>query len=1395
MVIDVGKDGVENLAVTDMSIGDPLVVVGVRTFVTATIHNYSTHERSGVRVELLMGQDTASPVVVQQESATIAAGGSATVTFPLQFSSAGEYLIQVRVPADSLVSDDVRSLIVSVRNSLPVLLVNGKSGGERREQGASWLADALNPFADDVRRPMYPARPTTIDLAQFADPTAGDLRPYDVVFLCDVPRLSEREVARLETHLQRGGGVVVGLGPGVDLENYNRVLAGLAPGKLAGIVRAPPESFFTLNAAGDAFRAPPLSAFAADNDRAALLSARFRQYVRIEPAIGAGARKLLTFVPPAGMDGESARQVLADPLVVERPRNRGRVVFVASTLNADWTSWPIAPSFPPFMQELLRFTVRLGPRRTTTVGEPLDEWLPPEIAATQATVHAPDDRSESVTLAAEPHATRFQFARTDQSGLYRLAIAGSVHDLLFAVNAPPRVESDLQRLTAGELQALTPEEDVQVVTRLEAIRREPKRSEPAPSASEPLLPAMARGPGVARMLLGGMFVLLLIEGFLAWRFGSARSGTKQPADGRATAGRRVLDGAAVAMVGLLVLTCSVGGAVLLHAAWTNDFLGCLPDGARRHIESAFGVPLATAGEGTRWRLEFLPFLTGRPESDRWLVGVIGAGVTLFAIWLYRREFAGGRPGASTAAPLIALRLALLGLALGVLLPQVRLLFEREGWPDLVVLIDDSRSMEHVDDYQDLEARDKILALMRSGKLEVPRRLALVQALLTRENGAWLDEVIAGRQIKLHVFRCSERLERIGDLEGGDQSPSVEAIRGLKAAGSVSRLGSAVESVLQEFRGSALAGIVFFTDGVTTDGDDVVLAAQHAARAGVPLYPVGVGDARDPRDLALHDLQVEDSVHVRDRLVFEARLSAQGGIRASSLPVTLLELQGDRWNAIKRQTVTIDPSGKPVRIRLTHAPTQAGERRFAIEVPVQPDERDSSNNRLERTIYVAEAQRTRVLYIEGYPRYEYRFLKSLLERESDAVRGNKSIDLCVLLADADPDHAKQDRTAVDALPATRDELFRQFDLIILGDVDPRHAKLGEKHLQWIADFVKEKGGGLLVIAGAQFTPAAYRDTPLADVIPIEPVSDPVFDDADRQKPFRLRLTPIGQMHPLFRLAPDEIENQAVWDRLMPLFWSSGPLRPKPAAEVLAIKALGPGVAAEPLAIQQFVGAGRVLYFGFDESWRWRRREDERLYNQFWIQTVRFLARTRLSRSDLRLDRQTPYRQGEPIRVSVRFPDDAPPPAPELAVQVSLETTAAGGELETRTVRLARMEGSRATYEGLVARTMAGLYRFRLTSPVSNGPAPEAVARVLPPPGESDNLKMNRTDLERAGLISRGRYYAIADADRLPGDLPEFPRIALHQPRPPYQLWSHPSVFVVGLTLIGVEWLLRKRRHLL
>src|SRR5205807_1880887 len=108
---------------------------------------------------------------------------------------------------------------------------------------------------------------------------------------------------------------------------------------------------------------------------------------------------------------------------------------------------------------------------------------------------------------------------------------------------------------------------------------------------------------------------------------------------------------------------------------------------------------------------------------------------------------------------------------------------------------------------------------------------------------------------------------------------------------------------------------------------------------------------------------------------------------------------------------------------------------------------------------------------------------------------------------------------------------------------------------------------------------------------------------------------------------------------------------------------------PLVVHQFVGAGRSMFFGFDESWRWRFREGEVYFNQFWIQTVRYLARSRSGRVELRLDRQTPYRRGDPIKVLVRFPDDAPPPPPQTEVKVVVErspTKPGAGETEVQTL---------------------------------------------------------------------------------------------------------------------------------
>ena len=365
----------------------------------------------------------------------------------------------------------------------------------------------------------------------------------------------------------------------------------------------------------------------------------------------------------------------------------------------------------------------------------------------------------------------------------------------------------------------------------------------------------------------------------------------------------------------------------------------------------------------------------------------------------------------------------------------------------------------------------------------------------------------------------------------------------------SQLGTAVRQVLNDFRGSSLAAVVMMTDGVTTEGEDLAGVSKYAAQMGVPLYFVGVGDAHEVRDVYLHDLQAEDSVYVNDRIIFEVRLTAQGYTNLT-LPIRLFEKGKEREDqALDKKTVTITPDNRTVKVRLMHQPTEPGEKVYVIKVPPQEGEIDKDNNVLEKTIYVREAKQIKVLYVEGYRRYEYHYVKMLLERESGRLKGNKSINLRVLLLDADKDWEKLDKSAEglkgfpmpfrDVDVHTKDDDLWSYDVVILGDINPDaggNDRITE-HLKNLADFVRERGGGLLVIAGERFSPRAYRNSPLKDVLPIDLTREKEDGDSDNEilEGYRPELTTVGRMHPIFRFVPDEKENDEIWGKLKEFFW--------------------------------------------------------------------------------------------------------------------------------------------------------------------------------------------------------------------------------------------------------------------
>jgi len=1422
VLVDTAEKEVPNVAVVELTTSDPVALVDSYTAVTIIVQNFGRTDLRQVRVELTLARPTPAGAeliflpVEQRLIDVVPAGQRVAVTFALEgtarFREPGLHLVQAKLldRDDALPIDDLRTLAVEVRESLPVLVVNGKSASESGRRSEDFLPEALAPSGKRVSG--NPIRPKSIGLAEFSDPVLGDLTNIDCVILNDVPLLTPMLSAKLATHLKRGGGIIVGFGPttAANVDGANRTLwvegEGLLPGKIGELVeQSGTEALgFRLVADDTAYRRPPLSAFRDDNVRAGLTTVPFRRYLKLDAPPDGRAARVLSFAsaedvkPKPLSPAEKSAAAPLDPAVVEWSRGRGKILVFTSSFNADWNDWPILPTYLPFVHELVRHAAISGERRTLRVHDSIEEFFPVTMVGSNAVVQGPDGLTATVPIAAVDEAGLARFPETPYAGLYRVTAPGK-RERIAAVNPADATpgggsESDLRRVEAEGFSAI-PAVRIAVDPTIPVVGGD---DEPIALTPKP------HGPTVARWILAIALLLLLAEPILAWFFGPARSASAVPT--LEPAPKRTLRHLLLALGGIALLSAALAVlGVRGHDLAGGRFLSFLPESLRDSMETMLGVPAGSPGESTRIQLDSTSVFSRNARFDlRILIGLAIVGL-LSTAWLYRREAAAAGGLRRIALPL-ALRLATLGLLLFWVLPQVLLAFNREGKPDVVVLLDTSASMAALDDFQTPEIRAKAEELRALAGISTVDRLRLAQLLLTRNNGEFLTKLLTEKQVKVHVYTMADQTKLVKELiEAGELPEGITAIDGQRATGDSSRLGDAILAVLKAFRGGSLEAVIASTDGVVTDGEDLSRAGREAARAGVPLYLIGIGEARDLPDTALSDLRAEEVVLKNDTLQFELRLGMKGlapNGPAPTVPVILSERIGDKLIERARENVPLDASGRPVVVQLNTVPTEAGERTYVIEVSKQPGEMELGNNRLERVVMVTENKRIKVLLLESYPRYEFRFLKVLLERESDTIRGNKSIELSSYLLEASAGYAEQDKSALRDLP-TKTELMT-YDVVLFGDIDPAQLPKANAFFADLADFVKVRGGGVLFIAGTQANPQKLFATALAEVLPVAPLdgarADKSADGSALVEGWKLKPTPYGRSHPLLRFTSDDAENAKFWASLKPMFWSAGGYVRKPAAEVLAVHPdlPAPGGAAgenQPIVLQQFYGSGRVLFFAFDETWRWRFRTAEEQYNRFWVQAIRTLARERIIRPELKTDKQTAYRKDEPIRLTAQFPDDAPPLAADASVKVTLERS--GPNRETLNLQLTKVEGTRGTYQTLLARTPIGDYRFELTAPTTGVGTnkPRAEARVLPPPGERDRLSMDRAALTKAALESRGKFYTLADAENLLDDLPEFSRVPLNRPVSPLPLWNQFALFALLTAMLTTEWLLRRSAKLL
>ena len=434
IAVDVAGRDLENLAVSSLTISEAVPLVNVDLAVMVVLQNHGTHAREQVPVELLVAKagERLQFKPLGQKFIDLPANSAVNLSFKLdqqnRFREAGQYVLQVRLPEEPLHLDDVRSLTLNVRDTIPVMVVNGKPSPEPLERASGFLSRALNPFPDGQRSSESPAVVRVLNPREFQDAGLGDLfrpeAPTELVFLCDLPTLSGNEIARLEAHLKRGGSVVLGMGPNVakNLEFYNRVLfnegKGLLPGQLTEVKRANEGQYFSLHSDDEAFKVPPLSAFRSEEERTSFSTPRFDRFVRMDLPANSAARRLFSFVPST----KEAKQTRPEPAIVEFPRHRGRVIVFTSSFNTDWNEWPRTLSYAPFVQEVLRFAVSSNVRQTVLAGAALEEYVPANYIGLPATLTQEDGKNETLSVVAQDEAGYIRLPAAERAGVYRLCL-------------------------------------------------------------------------------------------------------------------------------------------------------------------------------------------------------------------------------------------------------------------------------------------------------------------------------------------------------------------------------------------------------------------------------------------------------------------------------------------------------------------------------------------------------------------------------------------------------------------------------------------------------------------------------------------------------------------------------------------------------------------------------------------------------------------------------------------------------------------------------------------------------------------------------------------------------------------------------------------------------------
>ncbi len=695
-------------------------------------------------------------------------------------------------------------------------------------------------------------------------------------------------------------------------------------------------------------------------------------------------------------------------------------------------------------------------------------------------------------------------------------------------------------------------------------------------------------------------------------------------------------------------------------------------------------------------------------------------------------------------------------------------------PELVIVLDDSASMQTADG-------------LASSSLNRPTssRWDVAKQLLSR---AWTtDRERANQRFRPRLIAIAEDIRPLAN----SWSEIETALGQLKPEGTQSRLGDGLIHLLQRQSGRPTAAIVLISDGIVTGGAPLEETLPAARRLNVPIVCLATGQQLPQPDLALMDLLADDAVYLGDRVNIQVTVSATDLV-AHRATVNLRDMQSGQ--IVDSATAELSSARSVSTLQLGFVPKSAGNSIIKLDVSPAPGEKNLDNNSIERVIEVRD-QSLRVLLVQRTPSFEYRFLKTLLERTANQADPNKSaFELDVILQDADAAHVAQERRALRLVPGDK-ETIANYDVILLGQIDP--SLIASSTQQLIVDEVTSSGCGLMFILHPDFQPTQLATWPLGKLLPLETNAPGQrktniwqFDGTGRQ----WQPTALGRSALPLQLV-DTASMDELWRSLPGPDWYFVTPALKDGAQVLATavkdKATEPGSVA-PLLVSQFVGAGRVVMQTNDETYRWiGYRGSELMYERYWIQMLRWLSRGKLNRqSQTELIVEPRQSQvGQPIQLIVKLSASAAAGMTDDTCQVTIEQVGS----EARTVDLKRTQSAAPEYKASESNFSAGSYRAVLTRP-QDTQVGGVTFTVTAPPGEQANLRSDWRALQTIAEQSHGKFYSAANAENWLRELPQGTPVRRGS-LPPLPLWNSPWIAALLVLLLTSEWIMRRSANML